>query len=131
MASVLHFRRDLATLPPVLRVPDISVRNFNSPNDVERWLALRDQAMADQIPCVRTWSDADFRTEMKSKPWWRTDHTWLAIAGDTQQLAGSVTLALRQSTSQTVPVIHWLLVDPAWRRHGIARLLISHLERAA
>ena len=28
-------------------------------------------------------------------------------------------------------MVHWLLVDPRWRRRGIGRLLMSHLELAA
>src|SRR5262249_39191762 len=75
-------------------------------------------------------------SEMQSKPWWRDDRTWVAIAGDppspdAERIVGAVTLALRQGASATVPVVHWLLVDPAWRRRGVGRLLMSQLERAA
>ena len=44
---------------------------------------------------------------------------------------GGVTLAIREGRAGTVPVVHWLVVHPAWRRRGIGRLLMSHLERAA
>lgn len=30
-----------------------------------------------------------------------------------------------------MPVVHWLLVDPNYRRRGIGRLLMNCLERAA
>ncbi len=139
MVSVLHFRRHLDDPPPAPEVPGISVRNFNAPDDVVSWLTLRDQAMAGQTPPVRLWSATDFRSEMQDKPWWSPDRTWLALAADPHlpssadrsSLVGSITLAIRQGADVTMPVVHWLLVDPAWRRRGIGRLLLSRLERAA
>lgn len=130
MPSILHFRRQLDHPPDAREVAGISVRHFAVPGDVAAWLALRDRVMADQTPQVRRWSAKDFQLEMESKSWWRPDQTWLAIAGE-QYLAGSVTLALREGSAKTVPVVHWLLADPAWRRRGVGRLLMSHLERAA
>jgi GNAT superfamily N-acetyltransferase len=47
------------------------------------------------------------------------------------KVVGAVTLAIRESATSGVPVVHWLLVDPAWRRLGIARVLMSQLEHAA
>src|SRR2546430_1871201 len=131
MPAVLHFRRQLFRPPDAACVPGISVRNIAIPDDVAAWLTLRDRAMVDQIPRVRPWSESDFFSEMQSKSWWRTDRTWLAIAVETKSLVGAVTLALREGSASTIPVVHWLLVDPEWRRRGIGRLLISHLERAA
>ncbi|HEX4412986.1 MAG TPA: GNAT family N-acetyltransferase [Lacipirellulaceae bacterium] len=128
--SVIHFRKQLVAPPVVSEVPGISVRMFAAPDDVEPWLALRTRATASLVPAVRPWSKGDFHTEMTSKPWWRADHTWLAIAGDLR-VAGAVTLALREGASESVPVIHWLLVDPAYQRRGLARSLISRLELAA
>src|SRR4051794_27246916 len=87
--------------------------------------------MADRIPRVRPWSDYDFFSEMQSKSWWWPERTWLAFALDTASPVGAVTLAVREGVAGKIPVVHWLLVDPAWRRRGIGRLLVSHLERAA
>ena len=87
--------------------------------------------MADQTPGVRPWSPDDFEKEMLSKRWWQLDRTWLAESTVDQGLVGTVTLATRAGAARTVPVVHWLLVDPAWRRRGIGRLLLSHLERTA
>jgi GNAT superfamily N-acetyltransferase len=63
----------------------------------------------------------------------RAECTWIAceVDQDNNDAIGAVTLALRKGAIGTVPVIHWLLVDPAWRRRGIGRMLVSHLERAA
>jgi GNAT superfamily N-acetyltransferase len=38
---------------------------------------------------------------------------------------------MREGAVCTIPVVHWLLVDPAWRRRGVGRLLMLHLELAA
>src|SRR5438034_716105 len=102
MPSLLHFRRQMGAPPVAPEVQGVSVRSFDAPNDIGAWLELRNRAMADQTPAVRPWSHADFETEMLSKPWWRPDRTWLAIAGHRPkggrspgvsdlQLAGSVT----------------------------------------
>jgi GNAT superfamily N-acetyltransferase len=153
MTSILHLRKELSQPPVALSLPEIGVRPLMMPDDVPAWLALRDRAMADESPSVRSWSAEDFGIEMLRKSWWQADRTWLAIAGElrlagsanpatrrspareddvaTRSVVGAVTLAMRQGTFQTVPAIHWLLVDPTWRRRGIGRLLISRLERAA
>ena len=131
MSAVLHFRRQLFRPPDAVDVPGFSVRNIAIPDDVAGWLALRDRAMADQVPRARPWSAADFFSEMQSKPWWRSERTWFAFALEASCPIGAVTLALREGADSTIPVVHWLLVDPAWRRRGVGRLLISHLELAA
>src|SRR4051812_1576848 len=118
MPAVLHFRRQLFRPPDAAVVPGICVRNIAIPADVKAWLALRDRAMADETPRGRTWSEADFYSEMQSKIWWRPERSWLAIA-DAGSLVGGVTLALRDGAAATIPVVHWLVVDPAWRRRGI------------
>ena len=130
MPSVLHFRRQLFRPPDAVEVSGISVRNLSIPDDVAAWLALRDRAMDDQVPRVRSWSQSDFLAEMQSKPWWRPEWTWLAIPLETAGPIGAVTLALREGAGSTIPVVHWLLVNPGWRRQGIGRLLVSHLEIA-
>jgi GNAT superfamily N-acetyltransferase len=131
MSSVLHFRRQLFRPPDAVDVLGFSVRNITIPDDVAAWLTLRDRAMADQKPRIRTWSELDFFSEMQSKSWWRPERMWLAINEETASPVGAVTLALREGAVATVPVVHWLLVDHAWRRRGVGRLLMSHLELAA
>ena len=131
MSSVLHFRRQLFTPPDVAEVPGICVRFFGGAENIAGWLSLRERAMADQVPRARAWSESDFRSEMLSKSWWCADHCWLAEESDKQgSLVGAVTLAIREGATSVVPVVHWLLVDPAWRRRGVGRLLMSHLEVA-
>jgi GNAT superfamily N-acetyltransferase len=131
MSSVLHFRRQFIRPPDVDDVAGFRVRNIVVPDDVVGWLALRDRAMADQMPRIRTWSRADFLSEMLGKSWWSAQRSWVAVAVGDAEVIGSVTLALREGTASTVPVVHWLLVDPALRRRGVGRLLMSHLELAA
>jgi GNAT superfamily N-acetyltransferase len=100
------------------------------PDDIASWLVLRCRAMADEMPRVRPWSEVDFRVEMTGKSWWTPSCTWLATSGD-KSVVGAATLAMREGATGAVPVVHWLLVEPVWRRRGIARLLMFHLEQAA
>jgi GNAT superfamily N-acetyltransferase len=132
MASVLHFRKELTAPPVVGAVDGIDVRSIAIPDDFAAWLAMRQRAVGDLTPAVRPWTEADFLTEMVQKPWWRSDRSWVAVSDyDQDAILGGVTLAIREGRAVSVPAVHWLLVDPAWRRHGMARLLMSHLERAA
>ena len=132
MTRILHFRRQLIGPPDIAEVPGIQVRNFVVPDDVGPWLALRDQAMAEQVPRVRSWSKTDFELEMLSKSWWSATRAWVAVeANRMERVVGAVTLALRDGRATSIPVVHWLLVDPSCRRRGVGRLLISYLELAA
>jgi GNAT superfamily N-acetyltransferase len=130
--SVLHFRKELKERPISVDLPGIAVRNFDLARDMAAWLTLRDRAVAWLKPTARTWMAEDFRAEMSGKAWWRADWTWLAAPEDAPStIVGSVTLAVREGASGSMPVVHWLLVDPRWRRRGIGRLLMARLEAAA
>jgi GNAT superfamily N-acetyltransferase len=133
MASVLHLRKQLVLPPVALPVPGARLRTFEIPEDVSRWLALRDRAMSNQLPAVRSWNESDFYVEMVNKLWWRAECTWVAcdVNRPLGGLIGAVTLAMRKGKAASVPVVHWLLVDPASRRRGVGRMLMSQLERAA
>ena len=130
---VLHLRKQLVAPPVALSMPGVQLCTLELPDDVLRWVALRDRAMADQVPLVRSWTESDFHAEMVTKSWWQPGRTWLAVAVNelSANPIGSVTLAIREGKAASVPVIHWLLVDPDWRRRGIARMLLSHFEKSA
>jgi ribosomal protein S18 acetylase RimI-like enzyme len=166
MFSVLHLRKELVRPPVALSTSGVVLRTFQPAEDIPNWLKLRQTAMADQVPCVRSWCEADFRTEMIAKSWWQSDLTWLAIASGPRparepsttmadeapsiptiaeacpspaiqfpkasgSVIGAATLAMREGPTRSVPVVHWLLVDPNWRRRGVGRMLISRLELSA
>jgi GNAT superfamily N-acetyltransferase len=132
---ILHFRKQLVAPPVATIAAGIHVRHLTVPNDTPAWLALRERAMAGQVPDVRNWTRADFRREFVEKDWWNELHAWAAVDGDagdnSQAVIGSVILGLREGAGGAVPVVHWLLVDPAFRRRGVGRVLMSHLEQAA
>jgi GNAT superfamily N-acetyltransferase len=129
---VVHLRKELIGPPAAIHVAGVSVRPFDVPNDVEAWLALRQRAIADLRPAPRRWLHADYQAEMYDKPWWSAERNWLAVAdGAPDMPVGAVTLAVREGKARSVAVVHWLLVDRAWRRRGIGRLLTSQLEQAA
>jgi GNAT superfamily N-acetyltransferase len=131
MSLVLHFRKQLTSPPVAADAPGICVRQLIVPQDVPAWIALRDWAMARERPAVRPWTIADFHSELIGKPWWNAEHSWVATDGDASPLLGAVTLAIRAGQTGSVPVVHWLVVDPACRRRGVARLLMSRVEQAA
>ena len=82
---------------------------------------------------MHRWDVADFRREFLEKSWWRPEWMWLAATEESPnaQLVGTATLALRQSETAAIPVVHWLCVLPSWRRRGIGRLLMTVVEQAA
>lgn len=102
------------------------------PADVPEWLALRERVVADLSPSPRPWLHADYEAEMFDRPWWHAERNWLAFAEESPQYPiGAVTLAIREGRAGRAAVVHWLLVDPGWRRRGVGRLLMSQLEQAA
>jgi GNAT superfamily N-acetyltransferase len=133
MPSVVQRKRVLIERPPVAPIPGVSLRSFAGNDDIEQWLALRDRAFARQKVGVRRWDVADFRREFLEKSWWRPEWMWLAETHESPnaQLIGTATLALRQSETATIPVVHWLCVLPSWRRRGVGRLLMTVVEQAA
>lgn len=134
-APVLHFRKELGAPPVAKSATNVSIRTIEVPRDVAAWLQLRDRAIKGLTPTPRTWTAADFHAEMLAKPWWRVGRCWIAETSDavhaSPTMIGAVTLAERVGERGSVAVVHWLLVDPRYRRHGIGRLLINHLEQAA
>ena len=135
MPNVLHLSRELEVPPVRLTLPQINVRNYVGPDDIERWLNLRHRAFARQPVGVRQWSHDDFLAEFTDRWWWRPDWMWLAEFAPTDsaepQLIGTVALAMRGEPDNARPVVHWLMVLPGFRRRGIGRLLMDHLEHAA
>lgn len=131
MPPVQQLFRSLSALPDVPQVPGVRLRNYRGPADIEPWLRLRERAFAGQPRAPRTWTAADFQAEMLGQSWWLSERMWLAETDDSAKPVGSATLAMRGRGEQAVPVIHWLLVDPAWRRRGIGRLLVATLEAYA
>lgn len=134
MSPVLHFRKELSTPPVAKSASNVAIRTLEVPGDVAAWLHLRDRAIAGLRPTPRPWTTADFQSEMLAKPWWSVDRCWIAEACDpphtSPKMIGSVMLAERVGERGSMPVVHWLLVDPSWRRRGIGRLLMTYLEQA-
>lgn len=129
--KVLHLSRVLKSRPVLGEVAGVTVRSFEDFPDVETWLDVRRRAFEHETLGVRHWETDDFQAEFLAKPWWSPRHLWFAEAAshDDQPAGavGSVALAMRASG---LPVIHWLMVAPGWRRRGVGRLLITTLEAA-
>ncbi|HEX5445250.1 MAG TPA: GNAT family N-acetyltransferase [Pirellulales bacterium] len=147
MRTVLHLVRALEVRPVWPRVAGISLRNFDGPRDIDGWLDIRRCAFGDEGLPIRDWTAHDFAAEMMSKPWWSPKHLWFAEAvrpdAEGARAIGAVALAMRRgeravrdrtqagmTEGRGVPVVHWLMVVPQWRRRGVARWLLAALETA-
>jgi ribosomal protein S18 acetylase RimI-like enzyme len=133
MPLVLQMTRRLSVRPVPPDVPQVRLRPYAGPDDVELWLELRRRAFARAQVGISDWSAGDFQREFLDKPWWRPQFMWLA---ETQPLlmpvraVGTVTLARRGEGPDAKPVVHWLCVVPGYRRRGLGRLLLAALETA-
>ena len=126
---VVQLWKNLDREPRVLEMDGVQVRVFGQPQDMERWLHIREQAFATVRPAVRKWTESDFCAEISNRWWWSPERTGFAeVHHDPRpRVVGTVTLAIRR---KGLPVVHWLAVIPAARRQGVARLLMAHLEKA-
>lgn len=141
---ILHLVRSLESRPAVADIAGVAVRNFAGPPDIDDWLKLRRRAFERETPAVRDWDRGDFWAEFMAKPWWSPERFWLAEAttpdGEGPRVIGAITLAMRdaaqagrlryEGSDRALPVIHWLMVLPEWRRRGLGRLLLMMLEAA-
>jgi len=130
---VLQLHKILHSAPKPLALPGIGLRTYRGREDIPRWLELRRAAFADQEVGVRDWGLPEFERELLGKPWWEPDRLWFAEQADSgdRGVIGSVTLAFRGSGANAMPAVHWLMVDPLWRRRGVGRLLMTALEAEA
>lgn len=133
MSDVLHLCHALTERPLAADCPTVSLRTYQGPGDIDRWLEIRERAFARERVGVGRWTHADFEREFLAKPWWSPEHLWFAVPAESnaaERIVGTVTLARRGIGATSRPVIHWLAVLPAWRRQGVGRLLVRTLEIA-
>ena len=138
MNRVLQLAKKLSSAPNPAPVPGFNLRSFAEQEDLAGWLALRQAAFAKEKLGVRAWNVADFHQEFITKPWWNPAHCWVVEASSQGQdlisprpLVGSVTLAMRSTSTSSVPAVHWLMVHPRYRHAGIAKWLLATLEQQA
>ena len=132
MPSVLQMRKRLLARPELPDVAGVRIRSFAGPHDIEGWLALRQRAFARARLGVREWTAAEFRHELSERWWWTPERLWFAEPIDPagRSPLGAIACARRGSPAEPgTPAVHWLMVDPGARRHGIGGLLLTVLER--
>ena len=128
MADVMQMTKPLLARSAIPEHPAVAVRNYRGPDDIAIWLEIRRQAFATEKPAARRWTADDFTAEVLDKPWWSPARMWLAENVEDGSPLGTVMLVMRAGGDEVRPVVHWLAVVPRWRRLGLARLLMAHLE---
>jgi ribosomal protein S18 acetylase RimI-like enzyme len=102
------------------------------PEAPRAWLQLREACFTTSRG--RSWGEREFRREFLDQPWWEPSRMWFAVvpgeAGE-PSVAGTLTLALRSTDPVRGAHLHWLLVDPQFRRRGLARALVERGADAA
>lgn len=136
MSNLLRLQKRLESGTTPIHVPGVSVRTFNGPDDVERWLTLRSAAFAEFDSAGRPWTTADFHREFTGKPWWRPERMWFASEASREperpeSVCGTIALARTGRPPYDHACVAWLMVAPAYRKRGIARALLATLETSA
>lgn len=132
MGTILHLVHHLDACPVPVAPPGIYLRTYEGSDDVDRWLALRQQSFATEEFPAAPWTRADARRELLDQAWFRQEWLWIAeTRGAAPAAVGTVTLALGGAGPELRPAVHWLAVLPAFRRQGLGRYLVHTLESAA
>ena len=128
--NVLQLKKQLTGRAQIPKVAEVRVRNFSGPRDIPVWADLITAAFAAARPPVRRWSPAECERRILQQPWWKAQRMWFTETNEDSQVVGTVTLGFRVGRNGSFPTIQWLAVLPGWRRLGVARLLMAHLERS-
>ena len=126
---VQQLSHTLSGPPQVASVRGVTVRHFEGGTDIAHWTDLMQSAFFAADPPMRRWTEVDFKTRVMGQSNWSPAHLFLAF-DVASQLVGTISLAFRCCGEKSIPAVHLLAVRPAWRRRGIARLLVGHLESA-
>jgi GNAT superfamily N-acetyltransferase len=130
MASVIAMRKKLRNAPELVVLPGIELRSFVDNRDIPRWLELRARSLPHSV-VGRPWTEQDFAREFLRRPWWGPERMRFAESRDASRRAlGTITLGERGLPGRSQPSIHWLLVDPDYRRQGIGRSLVAAVEES-
>lgn len=135
MVKVLQLAKQLEKKPVVPKTQGLTLRPFTGPDDIELWLKTRLLTFADEFSPPKPWSKQDWEREFSRKPWWQPERMWFAqihppLARESEDGAtvGTVCLGLRGKGINARPSIHWLMVVPEWRWHGVGRTLVTQAE---
>lgn len=104
--------------------PKLELRCFEGSTDVTGWCRLHQRVFGQTAS--RRWRDEDFVREFLAKPWWRADCMWLAATAVPAAPALIGGIAVRPiGATAGVAQVTWLMVDPDWRRLGVASRLLA------
>jgi len=124
---VVIYAKTLEKRPVSPAAGPVKIVPFQGETDIDRWLAVQNDAFRGSRPAGREWNRAWFLRELCHKPQWNPAHLWLAEIGEIP--AGAIYLAT--FPGQTTGNLQWLAVRAEFQRQGVATALITHLECAA
>lgn len=109
---------------PVTVATSTTVVTFADRPSVQDWLRLHGEIF---LHGRDIWTESRFRRELLERDWFLPQRMWWAISPESDTAIGAITLEVAGDVGQ----IHWLMVDPAARRRGVAAALLATLENAA
>ncbi|MFC1757167.1 GNAT family N-acetyltransferase [Planctomycetota bacterium] len=136
--GIVFFEKRLNSPPPELAIDSFRVRQFDfSSTDTEHWLRIHNRS-SEPLTKGRVWTDGDFNREFASlianrrNPSTAKERLWFVEPAEASPVPiGTISMQPRDSTQQSIGVINWLAVLPAYRRKGIATLLLNIVERSS
>lgn len=124
MSLPIRFAKRLTGRPALLPDATRSIVSFVDRPSSADWLQLHGAIF---LQGRDVWSEARFRRELLDRDWFAPQRMWWAISPNGGAAIGAITLEIAGDVGR----IHWLMVDPAARRRGIAAALLATLENAA
>ncbi|EAQ77000.1 GNAT family N-acetyltransferase [Blastopirellula marina] len=121
MSLPLLLTKRLTVSPPKTAAAILSYAAHAAPDD---WLRLHGAIF---LSGADRWTTARFQREITARDWFSPQQMWWAIQPSRPQPIGVVTLEVAGEQGR----IHWLMVDAAARRQGVASALLGTLEQAA
>ncbi|UUO05215.1 GNAT family N-acetyltransferase [Blastopirellula sp. J2-11] len=124
MSLPLHLTKRLTTRPTSPPETTAAIVSYNVHPSPADWLRLHGEIF---LSGVDRWTAARFQREVTARDWFSPQQMWWAIHPSRPQASGVVTLEVGGEQGR----IHWLMVDAAVRRQGVASALLCALEQAA
>lgn len=124
MSLPIQLTKRLSARPPLPGDQTPTILSFAVRPHAEDWLRIHGESfLGGRAP----WPESRFRRELLDRPWFSPQQMWWAMSAEDDRAIGTITLEVDGDAGQ----IHWLMVEPAARRSGVASALLQTLENGA